>query len=639
MSQPTRNVQCLRPTYGGESKKLPESVQINQYFKVTDISCWNLSDFLICTGLSEITFIEYLLAINKIKRLPQEITKFAYALCMHYEGELGAEKIKLARTNARKELGSLVVNSMERVSAIKVVENELDLEIAEGRPAQAEPCRPLFVPSLSTSLHSASSRKKSSASLSTFPNAGTASSSRNTSSVYGDTTAETSTKDENESLRTTSTHIQTAITAATTSATGKSTRASRKKRKTECITEEPWRSLLVALQQIVNGQQNVSFPVAPAGMLSVHKLLFDHAVDAMKSYLAQPIEGRDVLLLKDAQCSMSCVLNTMSAHVGVFLEESDEEELFVTAKNHCLVVGFKDHACNAILVEYLPVLQEKGVEYLRLRLMVDRGKLASDYLDEPSLPPTAMLRDQILHILLEICDHILHPPYGKLAPSESDCLHYWVRVFSILVKQVTIQTGEKALGATKVIRRQQTAEYGEVSEAGRKVDCIFAFKKIELSNVEFKLRGAMDKEVAVQNRKNIRLARALQEAHARHGAGDVSVLMADVAGFVGTFYQVCPMGDIHTAGRTADSAVFLPHTPGSLELFLQSKSLAIICNYIAKLEAQGVDLSKAYDLHDSQQELQQHADGLALGRPRTPPHQSTKIRSNVVLTPSKRRIL
>ncbi|KAF8928398.1 hypothetical protein BGZ47_001658 [Haplosporangium gracile] len=316
----------------------------------------------------------------------------------------------------------------------------------------------------------------------------------------------------------------------------------------------------------------------------------------------------------------------MSSHLSMFFEESDEEGLFGAAKGHCLVAGFEDHACSTILVEYL-----------QRRLIANRGKLASDFLDGPSLPPTAVLRDQILHILLEMCDHILHPPYGKVVPSENDCLCYWVSMFSILSNKVTIQTDEKALEASKVVRRQQAAEYGEVSEAGRKVDCLFAFESIGLSNIEFKLRDALDKEIAIQNRKNIRLARALQEAHAKHGAGDVSVLMADVVGFVGTFYQICPMGDVHIPGCTTNSEVFLSHTPGSLELFLQSKRLAIICNYIARLEAQGPELVKAYDMHDRQQEISQHADGLSLGRPRTPPRRITTIRNNVVLSPSKRR--
>ncbi|KAH7042484.1 hypothetical protein BKA57DRAFT_126247 [Linnemannia elongata] len=455
---------------------------------------------------------------------------FVHALYKHYEGELGMEKVKLARVNARKELGTLVLNSMERVRSKMAAENELDLEIAGGRSPQAEPRNPFLVPPPITTSRSALSPRKSTARPAVFPIVSNASSSTSTSSISGDTTAQESTEDEDESHRMPRARIETPTTTVTAPAAAKSSRSLRKKRKMECTTEEPWRSLLVVLQQIINGERSVVFPVAPAEIVPVHKLLFDHAVGAMKSYLAQPIDARDTLLLKDAQCSMSCVLNTMSSHVSMFFEESDEEELFGAAKDHCLVVGFEDHACSTILVEYLPVLREKGAEYLQRRLIADRGKLASDYLDGPSLPPTAVLRDQVLRILLEMCDHILHPPYGKVAPSENDCLHYWVRIFSSLTNKITIQTGEKALEASKVVRRQQAAEYGEVSEAGRKVDCLFAFESIELSNVEFKLRGALDKEIAIQNRKNIRLGRALQEAHARHGASDVSVFMADVAG-------------------------------------------------------------------------------------------------------------
>ncbi|KAF9282422.1 hypothetical protein BGZ68_005982 [Mortierella alpina] len=91
-----------------------------------------------------------------------------------------------------------------------------------------------------------------------------------------------------------------------------------------------------------------------------------------------------------------------------------------------------------------------------------------------------------------------------------------------------MQTGEKVLKASRAIRLQQAAEYGDVSEAGRKVDCLFAHEGIELSNIEFKLPGAQDKDVATQNRKNIRLARELQEAQTRDGAKDESVFIAEV---------------------------------------------------------------------------------------------------------------
>ncbi|KAG9060925.1 hypothetical protein KI688_007882 [Linnemannia hyalina] len=167
-------------------------------------------------------------------------------------------------------------------------------------------------------------------------------------------------------------------------------------------------------------------------------------------------------------------LSTSTSSIsGVTTAKESTGGVHGAAKDHCLVAGFEDHACNTILVVYLPVMHEKGAEYLHRRLITDRGKFASDYLDGPSLSPTAVLRDQVLHILLEIC-------------------------------------------------------YGEISEAYRKVDFLLAFESIELSNVEFKLRDALDKEIAILNRKNIRLAHALQEAHGRHGAGDVSVYMADV---------------------------------------------------------------------------------------------------------------
>ncbi|KAG0042925.1 hypothetical protein BGZ90_009254, partial [Linnemannia elongata] len=178
-----------------------------------------------------------------------------------------------------------------------------------------------------------------------------------------------------------------------------------------------------------------------------------------------------------------------------------------------------------ILVEYLPVLREKGAEYLQRRLIADRGKLASDYLDGPSLPPTAVLRDQVLQSFSRcaIISSILHMARSR----HPKTIVFITGCASFRVSPTKLQS--RPLEAFKVVRRQQAAEYGEVSEAGRKVDCLFAFESIELSNVEFKLRGALDKEIAIQNRKNIRLDRALQEAHARHGASDVSVFMADVA--------------------------------------------------------------------------------------------------------------
>ena len=79
----------------------------------------------------------------------------------------------------------------------------------------------------------------------------------------------------------------------------------------------------------------------------------------------------------------------------------------------------------------------------------------------------------------------------------------------------------------------QSSEFGDPSDSGRKADCLFMMGDIELSNIEFKRQGIDETEIRIQNRKNVRLGRCLQESHAKYGIEAPSILMADV---VGKFY-------------------------------------------------------------------------------------------------------
>ncbi|KAF9994950.1 hypothetical protein BGZ79_000260 [Entomortierella chlamydospora] len=76
----------------------------------------------------------------------------------------------------------------------------------------------------------------------------------------------------------------------------------------------------------------------------------------------------------------------------------------------------------------------------------------------------------------------------------------------------------------------QSLEHGDISDTGRKVDCVFMYQGIELSNIEFKRAEIGDTDLAIQNRKNVRLARCIQEAHASLGAEDPLVLLTDMHG-------------------------------------------------------------------------------------------------------------
>jgi hypothetical protein len=80
------------------------------------------------------------------------------------------------------------------------------------------------------------------------------------------------------------------------------------------------------------------------------------------------------------------------------------------------------------------------------------------------------------------------------------------------------------------LKEQQALEYGDISDSGRKVDLIFKYNDIELSNVEFKHPDIQSKDIAHQSRKNMRLGRCIQVAHEKFGVKDAPVIMGDVAG-------------------------------------------------------------------------------------------------------------
>ncbi|KAG0220485.1 hypothetical protein BGW41_007918, partial [Actinomortierella wolfii] len=205
--------------------------------------------------------------------------------------------------------------------------------------------------------------------------------------------------------------------------TSSSTPTAVKRRKKHLhITEEPWRSLTISLMDMVNGKKGVMFPSRLPDMLPEHGLLFDHAVESLKEYQNQEVQDKDTILLKDAQVAMSCVLNTMSKRACQHFEDQHEESLVKTARSLSVIQGFEEHACTAITQRYSSILAEKGLDYLRKKLIVDRGAIYTEYLDRGRLPADVEMEDKVLQILLLLCQFILRPPFGDAAPSENDCL-------------------------------------------------------------------------------------------------------------------------------------------------------------------------------------------------------------------------
>ncbi len=97
---------------------------------------------------------------------------------------------------------------------------------------------------------------------------------------------------------------------------------------------------------------------------------------------------------------MSCVLNTMSKRACQHFEERQEEDLVEKAKSLSVIQGFEEHDCTAITQKYSSILAEKGLDYLRKKLIIDRGAIYKDHLDLEKLPANVELKDRVLQILL-----------------------------------------------------------------------------------------------------------------------------------------------------------------------------------------------------------------------------------------------
>ncbi|KAF9545076.1 hypothetical protein EC957_011317 [Mortierella hygrophila] len=168
-------------------------------------------------------------------------------------------------------------------------------------------------------------------------------------------------------------------------------------------------------------------------------------------------------------------------------EKFQEKELVETAKISSVIDGFDQHECSTILKKYAPRLANCSVQKLMAKLIIDRGSIFDKYPDQERLPASIELENKVLQILI-----IIQPSL-------------------------------------------------EISASGPKVDMLFVYNGVEISDVKFKKPGTTERDLAIQNKENVRLARCIQEAHAALGVPNPSILMVDIAGFVGVIYQVKPL--------------------------------------------------------------------------------------------------
>ncbi|KAG0262906.1 hypothetical protein BGZ95_003940 [Linnemannia exigua] len=331
---------------------------------------------------------------------------------------------------------------------------------------------------------------------------------------------------------------------------------------------------------------------------------------------------------------LSGVMNVMSDRFTSYCEVGGYEDVLERAVTVTRIENFDQHECLTVLRGYTKILEDDGLETLWFQVVQDRASLLSKFGPGKPLSPDAALKNKVLRIL-----DYLNPPYKTSEPYETDSLLIWTHLFSLITDDIALLSGEKMLEASKTLRREQSREFGDLTEAGRKVDLALCYDGIELSNIEFKRAGITPKDVTIQCRKNIRLGRCLQEAHRTIGLSNSSIVMADIAGFVGVFYHIVPFEDVWAVGRVNADYVHLPTNEGALLDFMgeNDTSLAQMFCFFEKLAEKGKKAKRAKQIYDLQ--LAKRGVGQAMGsaRPITPPPKIKSFANTVIFTPSKKR--
>ncbi|KAF9164825.1 hypothetical protein BGX20_000811 [Mortierella sp. AD010] len=142
------------------------------------------------------------------------------------------------------------------------------------------------------------------------------------------------------------------------------------------------------------------------------------------------------------------------------------------------------------------------------------------------------LWEPVLDVIEHLCKLVIRPSFGPMSVSEGDVVAEWKTVFNILLggSNVFMKCGECVSESSKSVKAILDEEFDDFGKFGRKVDLIFCADGLELANCEFKIADATDMDVKIQNRKNIRLNRAIMESHKSTCGARMNMLYFEVQG-------------------------------------------------------------------------------------------------------------
>ncbi|KAG0340410.1 hypothetical protein BG004_006418 [Podila humilis] len=370
-----------------------------------------------------------------------------------------------------------------------------------------------------------------------------------------------------------------------------SSRGSKSKPKSQALVaplQEPWKALMEVALALNHG---LDADIPEGGDIShlsaTRQQLYLLALDNLRVYKSH---SHHTLARKDASVALSCTVNLSCEGIQDYFETE-----FLTRAANAYQLPMTVNRTRAVLDRLQKLIPGHGARFVLEEVRILKGR----YQEQQRA--------------------------GEVVPD------HWESMLDVLE-----HVGECVSDATKDFKAILDEEYEEFGTFGRKVDLIFHANGQELANLEFKVAEAAEMDIEIQNRKNIRLNRAIMESQSANCDVKSTILFLDFQGWHGSLFALYPFEDIFVSKYLA--SVELPRSTSGLKRFLQSDTLELLYTFADHLVAVSDKLRVGQEEKQDLLLRKRHRRIFdLLSSPPTPPQKERRLSNNVFLTPTKRK--
>ncbi|KAF9391939.1 hypothetical protein BGX21_011121 [Mortierella sp. AD011] len=286
--------------------------------------------------------------------------------------------------------------------------------------------------------------------------------------------------------------------------------------------QEPWKGLIEVALLLYHGK-SVEFPEMPdlSHLTDPRKGLYMCAYENLLSFKDN---NKNILCKKEASVALSCTLNLGCQELSSYFDSK-----FLSLASDAYEFTLPENKTRCILQPLVEILERHDVNFLRKKVRILMGTYTEMEERNEAVPS---LWEPVLDVIEHLCKLVIRPSFGPMSVSEGDVVAEWKTVFNILLggSNVFMKCGECVSESSKSVKAILDEEFDDFGKFGRKVDLIFCADGLELANCEFKIADATDMDVKIQNRKNIRLNRAIMESHKSTCGARMNMLYFEVQG-------------------------------------------------------------------------------------------------------------